>query len=283
MGHKQIPAKLLSPQSSVAKDSIPYLIFDTKLASDIKIFKSNIEYIVVNDKKHFFIHGVYFESLDSVPSAINQIPNSKYKKGVYRNFTEFYFNNPTFSLDSILIEKASPNGEISDEHLIGKTKRRKKWIEKRYKYKKLFWGYCDGNDVYIKGPRYFSKLHFDSLGVWFWHLRPNNQRNTECPGYDVTLDEGVTIRKEQFTPAKWTWNDSTTYWKTEPYVLSLEKGRATKVTEDVLTELISDDVELSSSFDSFAQFRKGIALNRIFQKFVMRLNSTKESSGGLHE
>lgn len=278
---RQFPVKLLSSKASITNNNVSYLKFKTKLKPEVKIPKGRIEFLEIGGQRYDFVSGRPFTDTNTIPPSIFEISSSDYIKGVYRNYTEFYFNSPTFPMDSVEISKASPNGVVSDEYILVKIKKRKKFVEKKHMYKSDFWGYCDGQNLYIKGPRYLSKLHLDAVGVWFWNLYPFLHFVNPQTEYTLTLDKDLKIKKKQVANEKWSWSDDSTYWEKKPCLLSVDEGtvKVTTISVEVFSSLLHKYNKLHY-FLTLPVSRQKISLNRFFSEFVVAQENSDLGNGG---
>lgn len=97
--------------------------------------------------KYFILSFTIFISFLAKSQEIITDENVVLKKGIYKNFEEFKYNNPSIELNSEIVKKSRGYGFFGGEgkHIYYKIKIHKEEIKK---VGKVF-GYCDGKNIYI--------------------------------------------------------------------------------------------------------------------------------------
>lgn len=78
------------------------------------------------------------------------------KRGVYRTFEEFKYNNPSDTLKDFIVEMTNKDPERYDMFATVNGKRKK--------IKKGIWGFCDGQDAFV------STTNFHRQNLWYLKL-----------------------------------------------------------------------------------------------------------------
>lgn len=112
--------------------------------------------------------GCAFSQSDSLKNNI--YTTLKYRKGVYMNHREFQRNNPS-DTTAVYADRFNKQEEIVDKYYPKKAKNNKKV--------KDYWGFCDGQKVYIYSDMMGYALRLEEIEAISWAYFDKKQRIKE--------------------------------------------------------------------------------------------------------
>ena len=193
---------------------------------------------------------------DSTLSKKSMLVDSIKKKGVYRSFTEFQQNNPSYT-DTFFVSSRSWIGKF----FLGQKGTVLKKINEEGKAKKIggnVWGYSNGHDVFIKN------LYFDKILVY---------------GY-FCVYEGIILQSSPGIPDEnGMMSGGYTYEDKETFFLDYTTGNSLILRKaKLVTYVLSKDPEL------LAEFRKENKPKKLLLEYVIKFNerNTGKLLGGTY-
>lgn len=103
------------------------------------------------------------------------------KKGLYKNYNEFINNSPSITTAFMVAERDSSRGGNPYEYIM-----------KNGTAPTGIWGFCDGQDVYVKGLRIegYCKLNYIGKYSFFYTIEGVELKTLELPSHMLIIEEG---------------------------------------------------------------------------------------------
>lgn len=164
------------------------------------------------------------------------LKNKKYKKGLYASIDEFRNNSPSDTSTSIELEKVLPVQQVF-EHRKDQEIHYYDDNGNKVSLNKLFWGFCDGEEIYIYSKKMY--LEINTLGKF-------------CV---FTIED---------------YKRGSGRYKSIDYFFDIENGEVFELNEKTLVEkVLVHDIELLKKFDK-DKMKKSMLhwyLNEVNSKF----------------
>jgi len=101
--------------------------------------------------------NIFFISFTAVITHAQEVicdDSIQLKRGIYKTFEEFKYNNPSIVTEFELEEK---------ERITGYIQYSLKFIDPNLSSKESYYGFCDGKNVYFAGHIGFTKAYYDKV------------------------------------------------------------------------------------------------------------------------
>lgn len=126
----------------------------------LTISKLQLDSVVVNGSTLHYKKGALIEHISDTSSCIFDIGKEKWKKGIYCNYAELYYNCPSIVTDWTV---KSPRLKLMADNSKRVTAHNAyvfydAQTQKEEKLKTSCYGYCDGENIYIINGSYLSKV-----------------------------------------------------------------------------------------------------------------------------
>lgn len=159
-GHYENRSDILNPEKASFKFN--YLNKAAKTVA-IRVLKTSLDSVVLKDTTLRFDKGVFLGYISDTSTCIFNVNKIAWKKGLYRNYAEFYYNCPSLSGNWILknaearlsAEKRKKVNVTNFFELIDSIS------QEKLKFIDDYWGYCDGENIYYQNESFFSMVLID--------------------------------------------------------------------------------------------------------------------------
>lgn len=129
----------------------------------LTINKSYLDSIVSVDTTYHFVKGALVEDIQDTSVCLFNLDKSKWKKGIYRTYAEMYYNSPSIegswqlvNAEVRLSSQRRKDVRLSLAYYLFDTA-----TNKRKEIKGVYWGYCDGENIYYQSESYLTELLVD--------------------------------------------------------------------------------------------------------------------------
>lgn len=126
----------------------------------ISVQKSYIDSVQIKGKTLRYVKGALLEHLPDTSDTIFNVGKGGLKKGIYRNYAEFYYNSPGVQVGWAL---RNPHLRLSSEKR-KEVKTHNAYIffdtlsQKEVKIRSEYYGYCDGENVYLISGSHLCRI-----------------------------------------------------------------------------------------------------------------------------